>query len=519
MRFVVSTVFILLTLIGFGQRKKQQDTSAYIQQTNRIEFMDDRLGNEFHIINGGVDGLLVVKETPTRNDGGFGWALYKVDTTLQIIWTKLRIIPSTHYYIGWDYSEGNYYLLFSKYEYRTEDFVLLEISGDNGDINETEISTVFPIELSHFEVIDNTVVFGGITNLKPAVLTVDLEDPKPRVIPGIYEMNSEILDIFINDELRLFTVAMVERMPNKHFTISVRTYTSDNILVQNNNINPGERRNLIDAAPTDFSTGFQYIAGAYSIKSKDYSRGLYLTKFMNGRQQFIKYYNYADLENFFDYLGKNRKNRLKGRITRKKSKGKNKKFNYRLLVHEIIPRGNEYILVGEAFYPRYSNYRTMAPYGMGNFNTFYNRPYSNVIGYKYTHAIVVSFDSKGNILWDHSFPIDDVFLYTKEELVTVNVIGDKIELMYLEDNTIRTKVIERNEILEGQAYTPVYIGSEEDEITRKDPDVEGLENWYGMSQYAYGEQEIQDKQGGLLRNRRKVFYINKIDPSLEQFSN
>jgi hypothetical protein len=504
-----------------AQRKKERDTSAYLTQPDRVEFQKDRLDVDFTIINGEQDGLLVVKQTRVKSEKGFGWNLYKLDTTLNNVWNKLLIIPTYYTYKGWDYSKGKYYLLFGSAQYNPEEFTIYEIDGVEGEIEEYEMSTVFPMILSHFEVIDNTVLLAGETNFKPAVLTFDLEEKKPKVIPGIYGEKGEILDIFMNDEDGLFTIVMLEKMINRYLTVNVKTYTSDNVLIQDNKLNPGERRSLIDGAPTNFSAGFQYIAGAYSAKSIQFSRGLYLAKYVQARQQFIRYYNYAELKNFFEYLGDGRKRRIQERIAKRKSRGKNSKFNYRLLVHEIIPRGNEFIMIGEAYYPRYSNYAPMMPYGIGMQSYRRNRygGYTNIIGYKYTHAIVVSFDQSGNILWDHSFPIEDVLLPELEELVEVNVKEDRIELLYMEENLIRSKIVKGNEVLEGQSYTPVRLGSEEDEFAIKDPEVEGLEKWYQNTLYAYGEQEIEHPVANRFKSRRNVFYINKVRSNANDLPN
>ena len=515
---IILLFFCLLTEVN-SQRKKDRDTSAFILQTDRIEFRDDKSGTDFTIINGEENGLMVLKEGPTRHSGSYGWEMYKLDTVLNIEWTKLRLIPGGYTFRGWDHSEGNFYLLFASSQYNPEEFSIFEIDGVSGDMEEIKMSTVFPIALTHFEVFDNVVLLGGITSLRPAVLTFDLDERKPRVVPGLYESNSEIVDIYMNDELGVFSIAMIEQLINKRVTVGVKTYTSDNLVIQQNRLDPGERRNLIDGAPTDFSTGFQYIAGAYSPRSKEFSRGLYLGKFMNGRQQFIKFYEYGELENFFDYLNPNRKSRVKEKINKKRAQGKEKRFNYRLKVHDIVQRGREYIMIAEAYYPKYSNYRTMVPYGPYNNSYRSTRNYSNIIGYRYTHAIVVSFDQNGNILWDHSFPIDDVTTQELTELVTVNVLKDKIELLYLEENTIRSKTIQGNEILEGKTYTPIRVGDENEEMIVKDPDVEGLEHWYGETLYAYGEQVIERKVEGRLKNRRDVFYINKVRHNLEQYNN
>ncbi|MDH5609838.1 MAG: hypothetical protein OEY56_10185 [Cyclobacteriaceae bacterium] len=506
--------FVLLSLIcgsllATAQRKKNEpDTSSYLSQPNRIEFLYEKSNNEFHLVNGYDDGLLVVKETYNRLEQGYGWEIYKLDTSLQIVWSSLLIVPYGHTFQGWDYSSHEYFLLFSSAQYKPDEYEIVRINAKNSLQERLSISTVFPIELSHFEVIDKTILMAGTTNFKPTVLTFSLEEKKPRVIPGIYNTNSEILEIHMDDDNGVFSVAMIERMINKRLTVNVKSFTADNLMVQNNTINPGDRKSLIDGAPTDFSSGFQYISGAYSNKSSLYSRGLYLAKFVNGRQQFINYYNFADLTNFFGFLNDKRFKRVRERISKRKEKGKKNRYNYRLLIHEIVQQGNEFILIGEAYYPRYSNYQTYSAYNPISIRNVYS--YANIIGYKYTHAIVVSFDQNGNILWDHSFAIDDVFRTNLVETVTVNVHSDRIELLYLEKNHIRSKIVQGHDVLEGKSYTPIRLGSEKESFTIKDPEVEGLDIWYDNVLYAYGEQEIQHDTGGKISIRRNIFYINKI---------
>ena len=105
---VMRAVLILLGVAFFsssamGQRKKDPDSSAFILQPDRIEFTIDKYDDDFTVINGGEDGLLVVKETSVRSNGGYGWALYKLDTALQEQWTKLKVIPLSYVFRGYDY--------------------------------------------------------------------------------------------------------------------------------------------------------------------------------------------------------------------------------------------------------------------------------------------------------------------------------------------------------------------------------------------------------------------------------
>ncbi len=255
------------------------------------------------------------------------------------------------------------------------------------------------------------------------MLVYDFIEKKPKVLPGIYDKNGDILDLITNDEMGLFTVMVSDRNKNKYNTIIAKTFTSRGDLVQENSITPEEKKNLVDAVSTTFNGGYQYIAGTYSKNSSSYSRGLYLSRFANGRQQFIKYHEYASLNNFFGYMTTKREQRVKERIKRRAEKGKSSNFNYRLLVHDIIQRDNEYLLVAEAYYPRYSTYTTGA-------YSQYARYSPTFLGYNFTHAIVVAFNQKGEILWDNSFKIDNVLTYGLEDLVAVNVYKDKVVLMY-----------------------------------------------------------------------------------------
>lgn len=513
-------IFIASTFCGYSQRKKERDTSALIIQPGRVEFHIDDFNNQFDIVNGEEHGLLVYMESMDRSEGGFNWTFNLLDTALNKVWTRIFPIPYDTYLAGTEYHDGKYYMLYNASRYRNEDLLLIEIDGETGQFTTLEINTVFPIQLTFFEVIDDNVLLSGYTNFRPVLLTFNLNQQKPRVVPGFYDNKSDIIDVVIDDQSHMFTVVQSEKMRNNRFTMRAKTFTSEGDLIQNNVLSPGEKKNLVDGASTSFYGGFQYLAGTYSKKPSQYSRGLYLAKFVNGRQQFVKYHDYADLNNFFGYLNARREQRIKDRIERKKEKGKKPNFSYRLLVHDIIQRGDEYLMIAEAYYPRYSSYSSPGSYtGTGGYGASYGSYNPSFMGYKYTHAVVVAFDKNGNILWDNSFEIDDIETFYLEEFVAVNHDHDKTVLMYLEENTIRSKVIMGNEILEGKTFNPVRLNNESDEVKSKDPAVEGLKNWYGHVMYAYGEQRIQNEVDGVGTNSRRVFYINKITYNINRETN
>lgn len=507
MKFRLFISLFLIPAVLFGQKKIDQDTSSNLIQPNRIEFEIPEYGTTFTVINGEEMGLLVVEQTETRSKEGYDWNFHSVDTSLAVIWTKVLPISFESYLLGYEYHDGYYFLLFNTSRYRSEDLLVYKIDAKTSDFAKMEIHTVFPIQLTFFEVLDDNIIFAGYTNYRPVLLTYNLEEQKPKVVPGFYDTNSDILDIIIDDDSRMFTVIQQEKMKNHRYTISAKTYTSAGDLIQQNSVNPGERQNLVDGSSTTFYGGFQYISGTYSRKASHYSRGLYLAKFVNGKQLFIKYHEYASLTNFFGYLTDKREKRVKDRIERKREKGKNPKFSYRLVVHDIIQRGDEFIMIAEAYYPRYSNYSNYSSPSAWPGDARYNPSF---VGYKYTHAIVVSFDRNGNIIWDNSFEINDMETFTLEEFVAVSTYEDKIVLMYLEENSIRSKVIQNKEIIEGKTFNPVRLTYASDEIKSKDPEVEGLKEWFDQTLYAFGEQRIRNEAGEGGKFYRRVFYINKV---------
>lgn len=519
--YLKTLIFLISFSFAFGafsQRKKERDTSELIVQPGRVEFSISGFGMQYNVINGEEHGLLVYMESDDKVHEGFNWTFTLLDTALAQIWVRVYPIPFDSYLSGVEYHDGKYYLLFNASRYRNEDLMLLEINGDTGEFKSIEINTVFPIDLSFFEVIDDNVLLSGYTNFRPVLLTFNLYQQKPRVVPGFYDNKSDIIDIVIDDQAHMFTVVQSERMRNNRFTMRAKTFTSAGDLIQNNVLQPGDKKNLVDGASTSFYGGFQYVAGTYSKKASQYSRGLYLAKFVNGRQQSLKYHDYSELTNFFGYLNEKKEQRIKDRIERKREKGKKPKFSYRLLVHDIIPRGDEYLLIAEAYYPRYSSYSTPSAFGGGyGVNRMAYNP--SFMGYKYTHAIVVAFDKNGNILWDNSFGIDDIETFYLEEYVTVNNFKDKTVLMYLDENTIRSKVVMGNEILEGKTFNPVRLTYANDQVKSRNPEVEGLKNWYDNVMYAFGEQRIENEIGEAGINSRRVFYINKITYNIDQEPN
>jgi hypothetical protein len=511
MKWIGSVIFLFSQLIVSAQ--DEIDTSKYLTQPERFEFTIEDQNVWHYVVNGRENGLMVAEETNVRNDGGYGWTLTALDRNLSQVWQKLLIVPFEYRFIGWAASDGYYYLLFRTTTYSGKDFMMYQIAMEDGGLDEIQLTSAFRVELTEFEVLNRTAIMGGMTDFKPVVITFDLrENPTPRVVPGIFGNDAELLDIKLDRQSGLFSAITEVKTKKKYRTIHVRTFTTDNQLVQQNFVEPADSEySLITGATTDFLGGFQYVAGTYAARNSSYSKGLYLAKFVGGQQKFIRYINFADLENFWGYLPNKKEQRIRRKVQRKEEKGKDHKFTYRILIHDMVQLDNQYILIGEAYYRRYINEQ------LNHYEMMDVTRAQTVVKHEYTHAIVVGFDQNGKVLWDHSFDLEEISTDILDEFVTVNVLDDRLELLYLDENLIKSKIVYKEEILEGRSFTPIRLKNDTDELKSKNPEYEELENWYGETLMAYGIQRIKDTDAS--EGRRKVFYINKLQYKIDESSN
>jgi hypothetical protein len=514
-RFIGAWMWVLMSvqLVHSQGHRHVLDTSAYMEQANRIEFEYEDEDVGFTLINGGVDGLLVVKETHISSEEGNEWVLYKLDTTCSIQWTQSVIVPYQYNFEGWDYASGQYYLLFSTTKFTKQEYTMYVIASDSGEVAETSFNTVFSMILTHFEIMDHSILIAGSANARPVIMTYDLEELKPRVVPGVYGETSRLVDIHLNEDLSVYTVVMLDRTISKKYALHVRSFSEDNQLLQTSKFVLTEKLNFVDGIPSEFDPQHQFIGGAFSYKNSQYSSGLYFSGFGRDRQEFVTITSFSELESFFDYMSPKREERVRKRLDKKQNQGKESKFNQRVFIHDLIKAGDEFLLVGEAFYPSYASYQDLAVQEVVGPTNNQNK----ISGYKYTHAFVVAFDQNGKRLWDRSFPLEDVFSEYLKETVQVFVDDEKIEMHYMEENTIRSMILDRKELTEQIFQTTIRVENENEEMQIDDPVVEGLEIWFDNVLYAYGDQVIENLDPEAPKKKREIFYINKVRYNPQEF--
>ncbi|VAX35089.1 hypothetical protein MNBD_UNCLBAC01-2162, partial [hydrothermal vent metagenome] len=483
---------------------------SQLEQPQRFEVELEGYDDEYEIMVGGVNGVILYRTLNEYNKkGGQLWDFVLLDTALNISLQKQLYMEKNILFKGFDYSMGNYFFLFQNASGNSKDLKLMQMKSA-GDTLRSTIKNLVPLMLTEFEVTDGAALIGGYYNNEPVVLHYSFNEKKTKVLPGIFGSRTELVQLKVDDES--ITVLVSDRTFDKRNTLTIKRYNIYGDYLNTFTFNPDLDKGLIFGRIADVEDISNLVVGTYGGKRSDYSQGLFLGVVNEENQQQIEYINYGDFENFFNYMKAKRQKRVSDRIDRKKIKGKKIKFNYRLLVHQVYKQGDTYILLGEAFYPKYSSSTsTYAGFSQSQYGGYgYNEDMPlNFAGYRYTHGVVAAFDSNGKMLWDNSFEIEDVLSYSLEQFIHAAFIEEEIVLLYLYDNQIRSKIISGAEVIEGKKFDDLKLAFEDDKVNDYySTKIGGLEKWYGNTFVAYGVQRIKNLKDSGVKLNRKVFYIN-----------
>ncbi|WKV11090.1 hypothetical protein [Marivirga harenae] len=498
----------LIIILSFGE-----SVIGQISQPLRYEIEIDNFTDEYYIVSAKENGLFLFKEMDKRTEDNESiWEIIRLDTSLQEVNRSEVIINNKFSFRGYSYDNGQFVMLFQEGYDFAKDLLFLTFSINSDTFKSYVYENVVPIRLSEFEVKNDAVVLGGNVNMRTVVLMYNFTAKRGVVLPGFYDERSSLLQMVSKTDDDWIRVITSDRLPSKRYGITVRAFNTMGEPIFQENLQAKDDLSLTDGRIINSSDGGNLLAGTYSIKRRtETSRGIYVADLERQNQDKIRYYNYANLENFFNYMKERRKDRVLKRIARKKIKGKKLRFSYRLFVQDIVRQDNQNILIGEAYYPTYSNRSSGYGYSSYTYDAVFNNTSSQVFdGYKYTHAVIIAFDDDGKLLWDNSFEINDLKSFQLEEHVHLAFLENEIVMLYLFNQELKIKVIKGSELIEGKFTESLKLMYESDEMKSNDEELEGLKQWYGNNFYAYGVNRVKNLKEKNIKLNRKVFFINKI---------
>ncbi len=479
---------------------------SQLEKVQRAEFPINLIDNpDFEVYPLAEDGALVL----VRNNGfGVGkeesWQFVKYDTTLAPIWTQTFKLDYKYTTLMTYHSAHDAYWLFRESD--TEHYLFLRLSLETGDLDLQKGDLLQNVNVRDFKVIGSKALVAGYHRERPIVMVHSFFDQTTRVLPNLYDKNTELHNVEINEangNINVITYAY--RNKNCHF--QVKTYNYDGKLLKTSSLS-NVKNSLISGQIVRLDDELSYLIGNYSVGCTQYSQGLYVSKIEDYEPVEPEYIEFSEFKNLFNYMSPKRKARTLEKIDRRKSRGKENRFRYRLLVHNLIQTEDEIILLAEIYYPNYKNNTVNTYQAQPGFNRNYNYSQRVQQGYQYTHAIVCGFDKNGNYKWDNSIAIKDLRSNELQEMVQLTSVDDYFVLAYPHEGNIHTEVIRREKVV---------VETKKYEIEPKAKNLFGGDNsvlsaWYGNSFLSYGRQKANNSR----LSTNEVFYLSKLKYNLEE---
>jgi|AntAceMinimDraft_17_1070374.scaffolds.fasta_scaffold37210_1 hypothetical protein len=512
----------------------------------RVEIEAKSGSDSYKIIPFGKKGVVLFYESnEINNSNNKKWFFTLYDINFKQVWSKEFLVSLRRMnFTEFDYDKDFIYLFFKKSYKNSQktDFQILKLEVDNGSIKEINGQVKSKVVLTKFKVIGNTAFIGGRTQPKqiqsclqicfsitliplitglniikyhPALYAINLLSGNIKEINKRYKGQAYIENLQADKKRNIINVSIKNYIPRNHNIMHINEYDPEG-----NELNSiilkvmDNKRKLNTGKIVSVSENEKLIIGTYNNKTKalkanpafvgfnENSTGIYFAKIINNQQKFINFYNFSEFKTFYNYINQKRAFKIKKKAKRKELKGKELSFDYQLLVHDIIHKNGQNIMIAEAYYPEYHTvYYTNYDY--------YGRPmtssYNIFDGYRYTNAIIACFDENGKLLWDNSFKIWNILTFYLKERVKVLFDNDDIILTYSSEGKIISKIIKGNEVIQGKKSIKIETLNKNDEVKRNFSS--DIDFWYDNYFITYGYQKIKDKSKG---NRRTVFYFNKI---------
>jgi len=493
LKYIKSILLLFLAITGgFGQ----------VDQLARYEIplIDKDENDPYQVTSLAEEGILIYRRVLGKGQEDL-LELIKVDTTLKENWrgyiSTQKILRVSHVK-----SKDNLVFLLLKSGYSVSgDFQVIAVNIQDGTYGIYMIKNLIPFNPTDFVVTHQGVMIGGYFNYRPLVMFYSFTTQRAKILPGFYNERGELNQIKTYDNGTVDVIVSAKNFERKK-CLWIINYNAEGDLVKTTVLEPEINKNLIFGRSVKMLNDEQVVAGVYGSKDVDYSRGIFVAEINPVGEYSINYYNFGDLQNFFSYMKAKRERRVKDRIERRKVKGKRIRFNYRFLVHEVIPYGDQYVMLGEAFYPRYT-YTMGRGYGLLRDERIFD-------GYQYTHAVVIGFDSQGKLKWDNSFEINDVKTMELQQFVKLSPTDSQIVLLYVYDNLIRSKIIKDNQVVEGKTEDVIKSGYKKVTIREKDIERSKLDYWYTEHFFASGIQLVAIPVSAKDEVYQRVFFINKL---------
>jgi hypothetical protein len=524
------TNILSVTFIFFGFTFSSY---AQLSQPRRYERLHKHSEESFTLIPLKEEGLALFRDLEKFKNSNRLWELILLDTALQETKTLELEIKDRYRMVGYEVTPGHLYFLFRTGETTKNDFELIDIDLKGTEAGRYQFKPDLDFKLTHFSKAGSNFTFGGYVNNEPAVILYELPDNHIRVIPGFFQKDTELVDLRTNQN-KTFNTVLIDRGSKENRKLVFRTFDENGKQLLEDIVPIDEQKSLQTGITSTLEREDLAILGTWGERNSKQSIGFYFMTVDPFGEQQIKYIDFGQLEHYLDFLNPKRAERLKINSQNDKEAGRIPNFTTYVMPFKLTEYKDGFLLLAEVYNPisnlnpyysnpyyynpYYSPYGN--PYSMGSLGYYYPgmnrmyRPYSygsntkNIDEIKTSETVLLSFDSKGKVVWDHSIKLDEIKLPGIEQVADFCLHGDRVYFLYKKESELKIKTIVLADEVATEGVEKIKTLAPDDLIRSEKEFEGGVRQWVGNTFYAWGYHTIRNstKEDRV----RDVFYINKV---------
>ncbi len=484
--------------------------NAQVSEQKRIEFdLKDGYGEE-KVYTFGNKGFVISSRNEESNKGETEMRYELFNTELQSIKSKSIDIDRKYTFDQVFKSNTHIHTLYGrKLEYTL-------VSVDASDLSITDVSIKIPKKTSVWDmtILGDKAFFRTYSKKRDFLMSVDWKTGKTNFIPviiGNYSGKStRINSIQVLDKTNEVLVYVTILLKKGKTELYVVRFNSEGEKQETWHLTNKIEQNLIDLTGSNVGAGKYVFTGTFARKGTVSSEGVFFCQIDEGKLDFIRFYKYTELKEYFTYMGKRNQEKLEKKIAKKEKKGKELVITTRIANHEILQIGNEYFFLGEHYYPTYRTETYYTTQTVNGVTTTTARTRQVFDGFQYTHAILLKFDAKGELKWDRAFemwPTTKPF-YVKRFISAHVENNSSVDMVFINYNKIVSKSID----IDGTVLKDVQSDNIETGYSgdKSKYTFSNIDYWFDNYFLAFGSQVIKNKEDKSVQRKRKVFFVSRV---------
>ena len=448
----------------------------------------------------------------------------KFDRKLQPVWS-LPLEVATEYNFVQLCAEGSMVYALFQSEYAPDHLWVASLDAHDGILHsgafQTKISrTIYEAKALGGNLFVTTMVENHLT-----VMLLNLRAGTHQFLPAVYETLPTQFT-FLADSVTKRAKFVMSQSNGYKTRLQVKQLAADGTLLKSEFVQAESERGLITAQISPGDSAANLLTGTYTLRDPRYSQGIFAADLSagttpTGSRNSLRFYDFLNLKHFLDFMQPARAARMRERGKRLKEEAKELRHHYHLLMHDLEPYEDGYVLVGEVYFPNSQTTSAFGSYYARSFSPYYSNGYvpyypnvatpnsNSSTGYLASQAIVCGFDRNGMLLWDNAFVLKDVRQSSLVETVRIRPLPDskRFVMAYMKDEEIHYKIIDRSAASPNDLTVTIATSPQPDSKEKPlDTNQEGLLTWYGSRFLAYGYQHVRTPHGP----GRDVFFLNTI---------